>query len=321
MDQLPQFGTAIFQALMPTMKAYNSVHENNRSNIESTPREEFTYGSDPRQMLDFYSPKAISEDTPIVVFAYGGGLSRGDKRLPSPPTAEGLVYANIGHYFAVRINKVQCCNNDFPVADKIQSRGFITVIPDYRRTGEGGTYPSGGQDIAGALEWIKNRFNTGNHKLWIMGNSAGAVHSATWLLEPSLAESRKSVQTGSVIIQGVVLVSIPAHFQKAGADRMDVLTAYYKDRMEEDCALGQVSKAQSPEAKLLIVTATLDPEDEILEPSQHFVDAYKEKFGKDSLSEVVLEGHNHFSTVLGLGTGDEREESLGREVLQWMGQA
>jgi hypothetical protein len=154
-----------------------------------------------------------------------------------------------------------------------------------------------------------------------MGNSAGAVHSATWLLEPSLAESRKTVQTGSVIIQGVVLVSIPAHFQKAGGDRNDVLTAYYKDRMEEDCALGQVSKAQSPEAKLLVVTATLDPEDEILECSQDLVDAYKEKFGKDSLSEVVLEGHNHFSTVLGLSTGIEREESLGSAVLKWMGQA
>lgn len=321
MDQLPQFGTAIFQALMPTMKAYNSVHENARSSIESTPREEFTYGSDPRQKLDFYSPKDISEDTPIVVFAYGGGLSRGDKRLPSPPTAEGLVYANIGHYFAVRMNNLRCCNSDSPVADKIQSRGFITVIPDYRRTGEGGTYPSGGQDIAGALKWTKDRFNTGSHKLWIMGNSAGAVHSATWLLEPALAESRKSVQTGSLTIQGVVLVSIPAHFRKAGADRMDVLTAYYKDRLEEDCALGQVSKVQSPETKLLVVTATLDPEDEILEPSQDFVGAYKKKFGKDSLSEVVLEGHNHFSTVLGLGTGDEREESLGREVLKWMGQA
>lgn len=321
MDQLPQFGTSIFQVLMPTMKAYNSVHEHNRSSIESTPREEFTYGSDPRQKLDFYSPSDISEDTPIVVFVYGGGLSRGDKRLPSPPTAEGLVYANIGHYFAVSMNKVQWCSSGFSVADKIQSRGFITVIPDYRRTGEGGTYPSGGQDIAGALEWIKKRFSTGNHKLWIMGNSAGAVHSATWLLEPALAESRKSVQAGSVVIQGVVLVSTPAHFRKAGADRMDVLTAYYKDRLEEDCALGQVSKVQSPEAKLLVVTATLDPDDEILEPSQDFIDAYKEKFGKDSLSEVVLEGHNHFSTVLGLGTGNEREESLGREVLTWMCQA
>ncbi|KAH0387692.1 alpha/beta-hydrolase, partial [Aureobasidium melanogenum] len=300
MDQLPEFGRDIYPGLMPTMKAYAALHEKNRSSIESTPREEFTYGSDPRQKLDVYGPKQVSNDTPILVFLYGGGLSRGDKRMPTPPTAKDLVYANIGHYYA--------------------SRGFVTVIPDYRRTGEGAVFPSGGRDVAGALEWIKNRFNTGNHKLWIMGNSAGAVHSATWLLEPSLAESRKTVQTGSVVIQGVILVSIPGHFQQAGADRSDVLTAYYQDRLEEDCALGLVSRAQTPITKLLVVTATLDPEDEILKPSQDFVNKYKERFGQDSLSEALLEGHNHFSTTLALGTGIEREESLGTEVSKWMGQ-
>ncbi|KAH0342677.1 alpha/beta-hydrolase, partial [Aureobasidium melanogenum] len=300
MDQLPEFGREIWPGLMPTMKAYATLHEKNRSSIESTPREEFTYGSDSRQKLDVYSPKQVSDDTPILVFLYGGGLSRGDKRMPTPPTAEGLVYANIGHYYA--------------------SRGFLTVIPDYRRTGEGAAFPSGGQDLAGALEWIRNRFNTGNHKVWIMGNSAGAVHSATWLLEPSLADSRKTVQTGSVVVQGVILVSIPAHFQQAGADRSEVLTAYYKDRLEEDCALGLASRAQIPITKLLVVTATLDPEDEILKPSQDFVNKYKERFGQDSLSEVLLEGHNHFSTTLALGTGIEREESLGAEVFQWMDQ-
>ncbi|KAH0147749.1 alpha/beta-hydrolase, partial [Aureobasidium melanogenum] len=291
MDQLPEFGRDIYPGLMPTMKAYAALHEKNRSSIESTPREEFTYGSDPRQKLDVYSPKQVSDDTPILVFLYGGGLSRGDKRMPTPPTAQGLVYANIGHYYA--------------------SRGFVTIIPDYRRTGEGAVFPSGGRDVAGAVEWIKNHFNTGNHKLWIMGNSAGAVHSATWLLEPSLVESRKTVQTGSVVIQGVILVSIPGHFQQAGTDRSDVLTAYYKDRLEEDCALGLASRAQTPITKLLVVTATLDPEDEILKPSQDFVNKYKERFGQDSLSEVLLEGHNHFSTTLALGTGIEREESLG----------
>ncbi|KAG9518103.1 alpha/beta-hydrolase, partial [Aureobasidium melanogenum] len=300
MDQLPEFGRDIYPGLMPTMRAYATLHEQNRSSIESTPREEFTYGSEPRQKLDVYSPKQVSDDTPILVFLYGGGLSRGDKRMPTPPTAQNLVYANIGHYYA--------------------SRGFVTVIPDYRRTGEGAIFPSGGQDVAGAVEWIKNRFNTSNHKLWIMGNSAGAVHSATWLLEPSLAESRKTVQTGSVVIQGVILVSIPGHFQQAGTDRSDVLTAYYKDRLEEDCALGLVSRAQTPITKLLVVTATLDPEDEILKPSQDFVNKYKERFGQDSLSEVLLEGHNHFSTTLALGTGIEREESLGTEVSRWMGQ-
>lgn len=101
MDQLPKFGRAIFPALLPTFKAYAPLHEKNRSNIESTPREEYHYGSEPRQKLDLYSPAQILDESPILVFVYGGGLSRGDKRMPSPPTAKGLVYANIGHYFAV----------------------------------------------------------------------------------------------------------------------------------------------------------------------------------------------------------------------------
>lgn len=100
MDQLPEFGRSIYPALVPTMKAYATLHEKNRANIESTPREEFEYGDDPRQKLDMYSPEQISDDTPVLVFVYGGGLSQGDKRMPSPLTAEGLVYANIGHYFS-----------------------------------------------------------------------------------------------------------------------------------------------------------------------------------------------------------------------------
>ena len=108
MDQLPQFGRHIFPALVPTFQAYAPLHEKNRANIESTPREEFEYGSHSRQKLDLYSPKQISDDTPVIVFFYGGGLSRGDKRLPSPPTAEGLVYANLGHYFSVSVTTMPC---------------------------------------------------------------------------------------------------------------------------------------------------------------------------------------------------------------------
>lgn len=103
MDQLPSFGRAIFPALVPTFKTYAELHEKNRAAIQSTPREEYTYGSEARQKLDIYTPADVSDDTPIFVFVYGGGLSRGDKRMPSPPTAKDLVYANIGHYFTVSL--------------------------------------------------------------------------------------------------------------------------------------------------------------------------------------------------------------------------
>lgn len=154
-----------------------------------------------------------------------------------------------------------------------------------------------------------------------MGNSAGAVHAATWLLEPSLAESRKSVQNNSLVLKGVILVSIPAHFQSAIADRRDVLAAYYRNRIAEDCAFGLLTRVQEVQSRVLVVTAALDPDDEILQPSGDFVDEFKKRLGGEKLTELCLEGHNHFSTVIGLGTGVDREESLGTEVLRWMKQA
>ncbi|KAF1350229.1 Alpha/Beta hydrolase protein [Delphinella strobiligena] len=260
-DQLPSFGRSIFVALLPTIKAYGQLHEKNRTAIESTPIEEFEYGPDDRQKLDLYTPENLSDDAPILVFVYGGGFSRGDKRaasLPGEPTS--LVYHNLGHYWT--------------------SRGFITVIPDYRRTGEGARFPSGGEDIADAVAWIKNRFGGGNHKLYLMGNSAGAVHTATWLLELKLVESRKS-----------------------------------------DCATGLIDKTEeAPKVKTLIVMGTLDPDDEIIEPSDDLVKRWRGRFGDDKLSVSVLDGHNHFSPVFALGTGIDREETLGTEVLRWMKQ-
>lgn len=154
-----------------------------------------------------------------------------------------------------------------------------------------------------------------------MGNSAGAAHSTTWLLEPSLAESRASISGhGALKLAGVALVSMPAHFQIADASRSEVLKAYYGDRMEEDCAFGVLNRAEDPHVKTLVATGTLDPEDEICQPCQDFVDRWKSRFGSDNLSVAVLDGHNHFSTVFALGTGIEREESLGKLVLEWIGQ-
>lgn len=201
-----------------------------------------------------------------------------------------------------------------------QSRGLITVVPDYRRTGEGAHFPSGGDDIAATIAWLKSRFSSGSRKLYIMGNSAGAVHTATWLLEPKFADSRKSVSSGSLTIQGAALVSVPASFNTFDESRTEVLHAYYGDRIEQDCVFGVLARAQDPKIQTLVVTGTLDPEDEICEPSDNLVKRWESQFGTDHLTVKVLDGHNHFSTVAALGTGIEREESLGAAVLEWIGQ-
>lgn len=318
MDQLPQFGRLIFPALLPTFKVYAELHEKNRAAIESTPREEFVYGSETRQKLDLYIPAEVSDETPIFVFMYGGGLVRGDKRMASPPTAPGLVYANIGHYFTVSSKIGRNAERRALICTTNQSRGFITVVPDYRRTGEGARYPSGGDDIAATIAWLKNKFSSGHHKLYIMGNSAGAIHTSTWLLDPKFAESRTSASSGSLSLQGAALISIPAHFKSAEMSRNEVISAYYGAGIERDCAFGLLERAEDPEVKTLVVTGTLDPEDEICQPSDEFVQRWKKNFGGANLTVTVLDGHNHFSTVAALGSGLDKEESLGHEVLQWI---
>src|SRR4051794_26001954 len=60
------------------------------------------YGSEPRQALDVYVPRPRLEGAPIVVFLYGGGWDSGRRQ----------DYRFVGASLA--------------------SRGYVTVVPDYR---------------------------------------------------------------------------------------------------------------------------------------------------------------------------------------------
>lgn len=55
---------------------------------------EISYGTDPRQRVDFY-PAAGQRRPPLLVFVHGGGWRRGDKGMAAPkaPYASGLGYA------------------------------------------------------------------------------------------------------------------------------------------------------------------------------------------------------------------------------------
>ena len=291
----------------------------NRAEIKSTPRKTFPYGSDPRQCLDIYypsSPPRNLAECPILVFVYGGGLVNGSKNLPL--VENDLVYANLGHYFA-------------------ETHGCIVVIPDYRLVPQA-QFPSGGEDVALTINWIESNINQlggsqNVRELFLLGNSAGGVHLSTYLFSRTFTELQKhmlSEQIGRPLrLSGAIFVSVPFHFEAASASRRDVLKSYYGDRRTEDCPLGllkdllrdmSVSKA-FPGVKFLVLTASLDPDDEILEPSADFVTAWnsKEPPSTPSLQIGLIKGHNHISPVLSLGTGDIREEAWGKQVAGFCG--
>ncbi len=311
MDQLPSFGRSISEIVGPTYKIYGSILQTQAAKINSTPSKTFAYGSDPRQNLDVYYPSSADVhliSCPILVFLYGGGLVFGSKNMPG-----GLVYANLGHYFAER-------------------HGYIVVVADYRLVPQA-RFPSGGEDLALVIGWVSSNMQElggsgGAHSLFLMGNSAGGVHLSTYLFSPAFAESRKQVlnqeSESSLRLRGAILVSVPFHFEAASGSREDVLKTYYGGRRSEDSPLGLLkSLAQEgsisealPGVTLLILTATLDPNDEILDPNKDFMDFWKAQRASSASDPQIgiIEGHNHISPVLGLGTGDVREEEWGRQV-------
>lgn len=203
MEKLKDIPTEIGPSVPLTMAVYGPLLKENATAIQSTRRQTFTYGNHERQKLDVYypaktqkrRPSIYSSNNPVLVFVHGGGLVNGSKTLP---LADGLAYANLGHFFAEKL-------------------GYTTVIPDYRLMSHGARHPSGGEDIALVVDWIRETLakqeGFGNIDLFVMGNSAGGIHLSTYLFAPEFASSRDKVAAtdseAATVLRGVVFLSVP----------------------------------------------------------------------------------------------------------------
>jgi hypothetical protein len=318
MDIIGPIGRDIMESFGPTFQAYGDMlHKpENASKIQAVERETFSYGSRERQMLDLYTPSdsapkpASNKTRPILIFAYGGAFISGDKILDAIP--DGLVYKNLGYFFAEEL-------------------GFDTVVIDYRLLGHGAKYPSGGEDVGGVMDWVASRFMSGSNSvvrprdIFILGNSAGAVHVSTWLFCKQFSAKRDTFVSGEhgVKLTGVVFLGCPFRLDFNGGMR-DMLRVYFGGEKEtKDCeptllmerATHSGTGAVQAWPQLLITVSELDPED-ISEAGKEFAKLWHGTGGTGTFME--LKGHNHLSPPLSLGTGVEREEAWGFEVGTWM---
>ncbi|KAK5729209.1 hypothetical protein LTR15_002351 [Elasticomyces elasticus] len=293
MDQLPKFGKAIQDIVGPTFALYTPLLQQNEAIIKSVQRETFSYGSHERQKLDVYTspaPSIVNGRHPVLMLEYGGGLIRGSRNLPM--FGDHLVHANVGSFFALKY-------------------GYTVVVADYRLMSHGAKFPSGGEDIALAVEWMTtNQVGTGTEPidLYIMGNSAGGIHLSTFLLHPEFAETRQKVLSGDT-----------------HESRTDTLEAYFGN-YEANAPLGLLKaarKAQTPldivkgGARVLVLNAELDPDDEILRPGIDFVEEWllmDDIESRNALAVDSMTGHNHVSPFAALSTGVDQEEAWGCQV-------
>ncbi|KAK0442790.1 Alpha/Beta hydrolase protein [Desarmillaria tabescens] len=286
MEQAAQIGgREINDILVPTLNAFVPILESKRASIEQTTRETHQYGPTDRHMLDVYYPPTPRPDTPILVFSYGGGFYMGARTLPAPAS---IIYHNLGSFFA--------------------TRGFITVVPDYRLVDSGVKFPGAAQDVRDAMQWAVDNLPFPDSDIYVLGHSAGAMNMFTILALPELYSPTLQPR-----IKGAVLLSGPYTFEDMPADMKDSVRLYYgeDDEAKQRVPLALLESAGAiPTLRLLLGIGEKDIP--CLHPAM-------EKFGaalRVSYDEFVAKGHNHLSLVFALGTG--QGEEWAEDVVKWI---
>jgi acetyl esterase/lipase len=113
------------------------------------------FGPDPRQRLDVYGPRRATGRAPVAIFIYGGSWDSGRRQ----------DYSWAGMALA--------------------SRGFVTVIADYRILPKG-RFPEFLDDGALAVRWAVDhagQFGGDPTRIVLVGHSAGAYNAAMLALD------------------------------------------------------------------------------------------------------------------------------------------
>lgn len=113
------------------------------------------YGEGPRRKLDIYAPKGARASLPVLIYFYGGGWSTGRRQ-------------------------------DYSFAGKaLASRGFLTILPDYRLVPEV-RYPDFLKDGAAAIRWAQDHaaeYGGDPSRIVLAGHSAGGYNAVMLALD------------------------------------------------------------------------------------------------------------------------------------------
>lgn len=145
-------GSATLLPACSPLVALNAISSSAGSRLAAS---DVAFGPDPRHRLDIYSPDVSARQAPVMMFIYGGGWDNGSKS----------DYAFVGHAFA--------------------SRGFVTVIADYRLVPQV-RFPAFVDDGALAVKWVQDtiaRHGGDGRTIHLSGHSAGAYNAMMLALD------------------------------------------------------------------------------------------------------------------------------------------
>jgi acetyl esterase/lipase len=234
------------------------------------------YGPDQRHRLNIFRPASGGGPRPIVVYIHGGGFIGGDKGAETAP-----FYNNVGAWAA--------------------KEGYLGVTMTYRLA-PAYPWPAGAEDVARAVSWlIEHGAGHGGDpsRIFLIGQSAGAAHIASFLAAPRL-HGRTPPVAGAIMFSGIYDVVRLKHgpFENAyyGTD---------PSRFAEQSSLSGLIETEIP---CLFTAAEYDPP---LFQTQTALLAEAWFAAKSALPHLLyLPDGNHMSAALSIGTGDALEGEI-----------
>lgn len=266
------------QVIQRTGALFARLHENTEKGGVTAHRD-LSYGSDPRNVMDIYTPGNAEGRLPAVVFIHGGGLTAGHKDHEASP----LMYANIGTYFA--------------------RNGMVGVNATYRLV-PGITYPQGGEDMKSIVDWLVENaaeYHIDPGKIFFLCSSAGCTHVASLLFDAGLMEGGDPDIAGAIMLSGA--------YEGGNRD-------YYGDEPEtvrRHSPMGLAEAYQGEPVPLFLMSAEYDPNG-IETGTARLLALLCEKRDKCPRYTQVQD-HNHLSINQHINTADER---YSRQMLEFI---
>jgi len=224
---------------------------------------DISYGELSRQKLDVYQPTQAGPNAGVVVFFYGGGWTSGRKQ---------------DYRF---------------VAQALSSRGFVTIIPDYRVYPEV-TFPQFIEDAAMAVRWAHDnarRWGGDPQRMFLMGHSAGAHIAAMLTLDRHYLEA---VGLDSHSIRATAALSGPYDFMPRPEDR-PVLAMNATEKAPDAVEPIHFADGQAP--PMLLVHGE---EDEIVGPQNATRLAEKLRAAGAKATVIIYKSRGHAGVAMAL---------------------
>ena len=248
---------------------------------------DLAYGADERHRLDVFVPVKKLAKAPIVVYIHGGGYVAGE-RSPLP----GLIYDNVPTFFA--------------------RHGLIGVNATYRLAPQH-KWPSGAADVGKVVEWLREnaaRYGGDPERIFVMGQSAGATHVATWTFVPQVHGSAGPRIAGAMLLSGVYA---PQHPEFSPDKPAPNSIAYYGEDESKYAAMSPLNHVKPGHPPVLIAVAEFDPYP-LAWPSAALVAALV-KCDKRMPWFTLNRNHNHVSPAMQINSA---VDALGPELLQFV---